>query len=235
MIEAQVLLYTAASIAVLHTVLGPDHYLVFTAMGKAEGWSLPKTLRVTAWCGLGHVASSVLIGLVGILLGAQLATLVQIEGVRGNLAGYALLAFGLVYFAWGLKKAGRGHIHSHVHMHEDVVHEHKHDHRTDHAHVHREGARNAITPWAMFIIFVLGPCEALIPLFMYPAAQNSAWLVVAVAVVFSVFTLLAMLVCVALTTIGIERLRLPATGRYAHAVAGASVAICGALISFLGL
>jgi threonine/homoserine/homoserine lactone efflux protein len=87
----------------------------------------------------------------------------------------------------------------------------------------------------MFIIFVLGPCEALIPLFMYPAAQNSAWLVVAVAVVFSVFTLLAMLVCVALTTIGIERLRLPATGRYAHAVAGASVAICGGLISFLGL
>ena len=235
MIEAQVLLYTAASIAVLHTVLGPDHYLVFTAMGKAQGWSLPKTLRVTAWCGLGHVASSLLIGLVGILLGAQLATLVQIEGVRGNLAGYALLAFGLVYFAWGLKKAGRGHIHSHVHVHEDVVHEHKHDHRTDHAHVHREGARNAITPWAMFIIFVLGPCEALIPLFMYPAAQNSAWLVVAVAVVFSVFTLLAMLVCVALTTIGIERLRLPATGRYAHAVAGASVAICGALISFLGL
>ena len=204
-------------------------------MGKAQGWSLPKTLRVTAWCGLGHVASSLLIGLVGILLGAQLATLVQIEGVRGNLAGYALLAFGLVYFAWGLKKAGRGHIHSHVHVHEDVVHEHKHDHRTDHAHVHREGARNAITPWAMFIIFVLGPCEALIPLFMYPAAQNSAWLVVAVAVVFSVFTLLAMLVCVALTTIGIERLRLPATGRYAHAVAGASVAICGALISFLGL
>ena len=228
-------MYTAASIAVLHTVLGPDHYLVFTAMGKAQGWSLPKTLRVTAWCGLGHVASSMLIGLVGILLGAQLATLVQIEGVRGNLAGYALLAFGLVYFAWGLKKAGREHVHSHVHVHEDVVHEHKHDHRSDHAHVHRAGARNAITPWAMFIIFVLGPCEALIPLFMYPAAQNSAWLVVAVAVVFSVFTLLAMLVCVALTTIGIERLRLPATGRYAHAVAGASVAICGGLISFLGL
>ena len=228
-------MYTAASIAVLHTVLGPDHYLVFTAMGKAQGWSLPKTLRVTAWCGLGQVASSMLIGLVGLLLGAQLATLVQIARVRGNLAGYALLAFGLVYLACGLTKAGREHVHSHVHVHEDVVHEHKHDHRSDHAHVHRAGARNAITPWAMFIIFVLGPCEALIPLFMYPAAQNSAWLVVAVAVVFSVFTLLAMLVCVALTTIGIERLRLPATGRYAHAVAGASVAICGGLISFLGL
>lgn len=235
MTEAQVLLYTAATIAVLHTVLGPDHYLVFTAMGKAQGWSLAKTLRITTLCGLGHVISSMLIGLAGIFLGAQLATLVQIEGVRGSLAGYALLAFGLVYFAWGLKKAGRGHVHSHVHMHNDVVHAHKHAHHSDHAHVHEAGARNAITPWAIFIIFVLGPCEALIPLFMYPAAQQSAVLVAAVAIVFSLFTLLTMVACVAITTIGLDRFRLPKTGRYAHAVAGASVAVCGAMISFLGL
>lgn len=204
-------------------------------MGKAQNWSLAKTLRITAACGIGHVASSILIGLAGILLGAQLATLMHIEGVRGSVAGYALLAFGLVYFAWGLKKAGRGRVHSHVHVHDDVVHEHEHDHHRDHAHVHKGGAKNSITPWAMFIIFVLGPCEALIPLFMYPAARESAGLVVAVAVVFSVFTLLAMLGCVAVTTIGLDRLRLPATGRYAQAAAGASIAICGAMISFLGL
>lgn len=235
MTEAQVLLYTAASIAFLHTVLGPDHYLVFTAMGKARGWSLAKTLRVTLFCGIGHVMSSIILGALGILLGAQLLTLVQIEGMRGNLAGYLLLAFGLVYFAWGLKKAGRGHVHSHVHVHDGVVHDHEHDHRTDHAHVHEEAARSAITPWAMFIIFVLGPCEALIPLLMYPAAQNSGQLVVAVAIVFGLITLVTMLACVAITTVGIERLKLPTSGRFAHAVAGASVALCGGMISFLGL
>ena len=235
MSEAWILLTTAASIAFLHTILGPDHYLVFTAMGKARSWSLARTLRITLFCGLGHVLSSVVIGAVGILLGAQLVSLVEIEGVRGNLAGYALLAFGLMYFAWGLKKAGRGHVHSHVHIHEGVVHDHEHDHRTDHAHVHEEGAKNSITPWAMFIVFVLGPCEALIPLFMYPAAQQSGALVVAVAVVFGVVTLLTMLLCVAATTIGLEKLKLPSTGRYAHAVAGASVALCGAAISFMGL
>lgn len=233
--EAQVLLLTAASIAVAHTVLGPDHYLVFTAMGKARRWSLAKTLRITALCGVGHVASSVVIGAAGIVLGAQLVTLVQIEGARGNLASYALLAFGLVYFAWGLKRAGRGHVHSHVHVHDDVIHDHEHDHRSGHAHVHAGGARNSITPWAMFVIFVLGPCEALIPLFMYPAAQHSGGLVVAVAVVFGAVTLLTMLALVAITTIGLERLRLPSTGRYAHAFAGASVAACGGLISFFGL
>lgn len=235
MTDAQILLLTAASVAFLHTILGPDHYLVFTAMGKARAWTLAKTLRITLICGLGHVLGSVVIGTIGIIAGAQLSSLVEIEGVRGNLAGWALLAFGLVYFAWGLKRAGRSHRHSHVHLHEDVVHEHEHDHRTDHSHVHDADARHSITPWAMFIIFVLGPCEALIPLFMYPAAQQSSALIVAVAVVFSVITLLTMLACVAVTTIGLERLKLPTTGRYAHAVAGASVLACGAAISFIGL
>ena len=233
--EAQILLLTAASIAFLHTILGPDHYLVFTAMGKARAWSLSRTLRITLICGIGHVLGSVVIGVIGILLGAQLASIVAFEGVRGNLAGWALLAFGLMYFAWGMKKAGRSHKHSHIHIHDDVVHDHEHDHRTEHAHVHTEQAGNPITPWAMFIIFVLGPCEALIPLFMYPAAQHSAGLVVSVALVFGLVTLATMLVCVAATTIGLEKLKLPTTGRYAHAVAGASVALCGAAISFIGL
>ena len=235
MTEAQILITTAASIAFLHTILGPDHYLVFTAMGRARDWSLAKTLRITLLCGIGHVLGSIVIGAVGILLGTQLASLVEIEGVRGSLAGWALLAFGLMYFAWGLRKAGRSHKHSHVHIHDDVVHDHEHDHRSDHAHVHEEGATNSITPWAMFIVFVLGPCEALIPLFMYPAAKQSAGLVVAVATVFGLVTLATMLACVAATSIGLERLKLPSTGRYAHAVAGASVVLCGAAISFMGL
>jgi sulfite exporter TauE/SafE len=233
--EAQVLLLTAASIAFLHTILGPDHYLVFTAMGKARSWSLARTLRITFYCGLAHILGSVLIGAIGIAVGVQLASLTAIEGMRGNLAGWALLAFGLVYFAWGLKKAGRSYRHSHVHVHEHVVHKHEHDHHTAHAHVHEEGASNTITPWAMFIIFVLGPCEALIPLFMYPAAQQSAGLVVTVALVFGVVTLLTMLGCVAATTIGVERLRLPINGRYVHAVAGALVACCGAAVTFIGI
>jgi sulfite exporter TauE/SafE len=204
-------------------------------MGKARSWSLSKTLRITLVCGLGHVLGSVIIGVIGIVLGAQLASVVEIEGVRGNLAGWALLAFGLMYFAWGLKKAGRGHRHSHVHVHDEVVHDHEHDHRTDHSHVHDAQAKNPITPWAIFIIFVLGPCEALIPLFMYPAAQQSTGLVVAVAVIFGLVTLATMLACVALTTVGVEKLKLPTSGRYAHAVAGASVAACGAAVSLMGM
>jgi len=235
MSETQILLLTAASIAFLHTILGPDHYVVFTAMGKARGWRLSKTLRVTVFCGFGHVLSSVIIGAVGLLLGAQLLSLTAIEGLRGNLAGWALLAFGLMYFAWGLRKVGRAHTHSHIHAHDEVIHDHEHKHHEDHLHVHDESSRTSITPWAMFIIFILGPCEALIPLFMYPAAQQSAGLVVAVALVFGIVTLVTMVVAVALTTLGLQKLKLPALRRWEHAVAGASVAACGAAITFIGL
>ena len=231
--EAQVLLVTAASIAFLHTILGPDHYLVFAAMGKARSWGLAKTLRIMFYCGLGHILGSVLLGSVGIFAGAQLASLVEIEGMRGNLAGWALAAFGLVYLAWGLKQAGRSQRHSHLHIHDEVVHDHEHDHRQDHVHVHEAGARNSITPWAVFIIFVLGPCEALIPLFMYPAAQQSAGLVVLVAAIFGTVTLLTMLACVAITSVGIGKL--PLTGRYVHAVAGGMVLVCGIAVSFTGI
>jgi len=233
--EAQILLLTTASIAFLHTILGPDHYVVFTAMGKARRWSLSKTLRVTVFCGFGHLLSSVIIGAVGLLLGAQLLSLTEIEGLRGNIAGWALLAFGLMYFAWGLRKAGRAQTHSHVHVHDDVVHDHEHDHHQDHLHVHDQPARNSITPWAIFIVFILGPCEALIPLVMYPAAQQSVGLVIAVVTVFGIVTLATMVGAVVLTTVGLEKLKLPALGCWEHAIAGASVAACGGAITFIGL
>jgi hypothetical protein len=70
---------------------------------------------------------------------------------------------------------------------------------------------------------------------MYPAAQKSTVLIVAVAVVFSAITILTMLACVAATTIGLEKLKIRTTGRYAQAVAGASVLACGAAITFVGL
>ena len=233
--EAQILLVTAASIAFLHTVLGPDHYLVFTAMGKARRWGLQKTLRITLICGAGHVLGSILLGIAGIAVGAELAALIRIEGMRGSLAGWVLLAFGITYFAWGLRQAGRGRVHSHLHVHDGVIHDHVHDHHAEHTHVHNSESRVSITPWAMFVIFVFGPCEALIPLFMYPAAQQNIVLVLEVALVFGIVTLATMTAAVAITMAGLERLRLPSPGRWNHAVAGASVALCGGAITMIGL
>lgn len=232
---AGVLLLTAATVAFAHTLLGPDHYLVFVSMAKARGWSLAKALRITSYCGVAHILSSIVIGLVGIWFGTELASLVAIEEGRGSLAGWALLAFGLVYLAWGIKQIGRGHKHTHMHRHGDIVHSHEHDHRHDHAHVHAETNSTSITPWALFVIFVLGPCEALIPLLMYPAAQQSATLVAAVVGVFAGVTMMTMLGAVAVGVLGLKRIRIRGLERYSHAIAGAAIVLCGGAINFAGL
>lgn len=240
--ELLVLAATAASIGLVHTLLGPDHYVPFIVMAKARGWSLGKAMGVTALCGLGHVASSITIGVIGIALAMSVGGLEMLEGVRGNWAAWALIAFGLTYFAWGLKKACKDRPHSHTHDHGDgVLHNHNHNHHSGHAHVHPAKTGLGITPWVLFIVFVLGPCEPLIPVLMYPAAQtglagmDSMAGVIAISAIFGVTTLVTMTAVVAVGVVGLRRITLGPATRFSHALAGGAVALSGCAIVFLGV
>ncbi len=230
------LCFTAAGIGFFHTVAGPDHYIPFIAMARAGEWSRRKTALITLLCGVGHVLSSVVLGFIGIAFGMVLARLTAIESVRGDLAAWALLAFGLVYFAWGWRRAVRSRTHAHGHVHTDgASHEHFHEHRACHVHVHPAPGRSSLTPWVLFTVFVFGPCEPLIPLLMYPAAKDSLAGTALVAGVFSVVTIGTMLTVVTLASMGLTRLPTRAPERYAHALAGGAIALCGAGILFLGV
>ena len=68
--EFVILLGTAAAIGFIHTIVGPDHYLPFIVLSKARQWSGVKTAVVTVLCGIGHLINSVLLGLIGIAIGA---------------------------------------------------------------------------------------------------------------------------------------------------------------------
>jgi nickel/cobalt exporter len=226
------LLGSAAAVGFLHTVLGPDHYLPFVALSRARGWSLRKTLAITGLCGLGHIAGSVAIGLIGIATGVALRTLDLIESHRGEIAAWLLIAFGLAYGAWGLVRARRGRRHTHVHAHDDgIVHVHEHTHHGDHTHVH---AGRSATPWVLFTIFVFGPCEPLIPLLMYPAVAMGPWAVVLVVAVFGALTIATMTAAVALLRLGAGRIPVGPLTRYGHALAGGIVLLCGLAVR-LGL
>ncbi|MGD8347180.1 MAG: sulfite exporter TauE/SafE family protein [Lysobacterales bacterium] len=234
--EIAVLSLSAAVIAFTHTVLGPDHYLPFIAMARARNWSTGKSLRITLLCGIGHLLGSVVLGMIGIFAGTQLASLEWLEGLRGNLAAWLLAGFGLAYLAWGIRQAVRNRPHRHWHSHDGFTHSHVHSHHEEHAHLHEQsdGGRS-ITPWVIFVIFVLGPCEPLIPLLMYPAARESFVGVLMVTFVFGTVTVLTMLGVVGLALRGMQRVRLPSLERYVHAMAGATVLACGLAMIFLGI
>lgn len=226
---------TAASIGFIHTLIGPDHYLPFIMMSQAQKWSQRKTMVITFLCGIGHVLSSVLLGFVGVLFGVALQNLEFIEGFRGELAAWVLIVFGIIYGIWGLKVAIKGRTHVHEHEHDDgTVHQHEHTHLFA-SKSHKRTHHKTMTTWALFTIFVLGPCEPLIPILMYPAAQHSGLGVFIVATIFSVVTIATMMGMVWLISSGVARIPLKTMERYTHAIAGGIIASSGLAIQVFGL
>ena len=229
------LVATTVSVAVLHTALGPDHWLPFVALSRARRWRLQRTLAITAACGLAHVASSVLLALAAVGLGWEATRVAGIESARGDLAAWLLVGFGVAYALWGLRRALRRssdvHAHDgqpHVHHHGRVPHEHRHEASGGGA----PAARGAV--WTLFIIFALGPCEPMIPLLVAPAGRGDWAAAGWSAALFSLVTVGTMVTLVWLATLGGARLPLEPLERWSHALAGATVGLCGLAIITLG-
>jgi nickel/cobalt transporter (NicO) family protein len=230
-----ILSVTAVSLGFFHTILGPDHYLPFIVLSQARKWSLRKTMIITFLCGLGHVLSSVLLGFVGIAVGISVNKIISIESFRGNIAAMLFIAFGLVYMIISIRNIlkNRKHTHSHFHIGGEK-HVHEHDHHKDHTHIHQEEVIKT-TPWILFLIFVFGPCEPLVPILMYPAAENNFAGSVLVATLFSVVTIMTMMSVVLAFKLGLSKVNLKPLEKYSHLIAGAMIFFSGLAIQFLGL
>lgn len=228
--EMQALLITAVSIACLHTLTGPDHYLPFIALSKARGWNIAKTIGWTITCGIGHVLSSVVLALGGAALGWSLSKVSFLEDVRGGIAAWVMLAFGTCYTLWGLYRLYKNKPHKHFDVEDDgiYVYEHKHNEAV----VPTE--RYRVTPWVMFIIFLLGPCEPMIPLLYFPAAQNSWWAMLVLVMVYTVVTLLTMLALVLFGYYGIAFTTTKKLEKYMPVLGGLTIFICGAGMLWMG-
>jgi sulfite exporter TauE/SafE len=224
-------LFGAVSVAFFHTLLGPDHTLPFIMLARARDWSMSRTLVITFLCGLGHVAASLLLGGLGIALGYGIGALESAEQGRSAWAAWVLFAFGFAYMAWGIRLAWRRR--SGLALHDHAGHVHVHG-RGDHEHAHDDRSGSPTTFWVLFAIFVLGPCEPLIAFFMVPASEGNWTLAVATAIAFTICTLATMLGVVALGLAGYRRVRFGGLECWSEALAGATVALCGVAILFLG-
>jgi ABC-type nickel/cobalt efflux system permease component RcnA len=233
--DAALLMTTAGAIALAHAALGPDHYVPFAALGVARRWSMRRTLGVAALCGFAHLTASIALAGLVLWLGSAVLDLAGITAMRADAAAWLLVGFGVAYVVYGLRrdyKAGHRHAHEHVHA-DGTRHEHTHEHQHEHVHPHVVNATHsarstAAVGWSLFIVFLFGPCEPLVPLVLAPVSQGD-WLAAAgVVATFSAVTLATMLTMVWLLLRGLARLvGIRDGGRWTHTAAGASVAMCG--------
>ena len=206
-----ILLASTLSIAFLHS-FAPDHWMPFAVIAKAKKWPKAKLLWIIFVSGIGHVVSSVILGVMGILLGFSLSKLKGIEGHRGEIGLWLLIGFGIAYMLWGIKKA-RGHEHKEIE--EEKL------------------KRKTVAMWTLFAVVILGPCEPLIPLIFL--GYNYGWAgVVLVAAVFSIVTIVMMLLQGFLSFMGVQLIKNEIAGRYSHAFAGLVIALTGVFIMLVG-
>ena len=210
---------SAASIGFIHTILGPDHYLPLVAMAKTNGWSGPKTATYTAFCGFSHVLGTILIGSLVFLLGLAFFNIETVQSVRGDFAGWFLLLFGVIYFVWGVRWVIR-----------------KKQLKQNPEDVESQASTfSRCTPFALFIFFILGPCDPLIPLMSLGTENTEVFSSILVVSAFCGTTVLTMLFCVMLFYYGISHFSFfMKLEDYMHAATGLIIFLCGSAIQFLG-
>lgn len=212
------LLVTAFLAAVIHTIAGPDHYLPFIAIAKSRSYGIAKTLAWTFVCGIGHIGSALLIAAAFIWFSHILTAskLEWLEDNRSDLAAYAMIGFGGAYLLFALR------------------HRFLHKHAKTHDHFAAPENGKSITPWIIFIIFVLGPCEALLPILTASSVLGVS-AVISSTIVFSATTIATMMAAVALGLSGLNKLHFSWMEKYASEIAGGTVMACGLAIVCLGL
>lgn len=233
--EMSVLVMSAATLGVIHTLLGPDHYLPFIVLSKARNWSRTRTLWITFISGVGHVVGSVILGLIGIGMGFSLSKLEAIEANRGNVVGWMLIVFGILYSTYGIFKYFRrgAHVHFPAFLRPKSI-RHRDLHLADRD-LKKEKDAGSLTPWILFLIFVFGPCEVLIPMLVYPAAEHSGIGIFLVALVFGIATVGTMLLVVLLGYKGFSLIKLKGKEYRIHLFAGMVILLAGVGMQFLGL
>lgn len=214
----------------IHCLCGPDHYVPFVAMSRVGSWSLRKTLTITFLCGIGHILGSALIGFAGIALGLIMFQLEKAETIRGDIAAWMLFGFGVAYTVGGMVYALRR-------SQTGLLSPGDGTSGTNEPNPFASSVEQAttaatptqsMTPWILFVVFLFGPCEPLIPYLMIPAAKANMWGVAWITFLFGATTLATMITLVTLIYRGTLAFRFHAMQRWGHAVAGLVIMACGA-------
>lgn len=194
--------------AFLHAAI-PTHWLPFVLVGRAQRWSLPRTLFAVAAAGLAHIATTAVAG--GLIVAAGLALDQWIAGVLPWISAALLFAFGTFYLARAVIRrpvlAGG----PPVETPEPTV-------------------SDAAAVLGLVAMMAISPGEVLLPIYL-SSAEEGLPVLIALTGAFLAGTLLGMAVFTTLARAGASLLRLERWARYEGAVLGAALILLGLLMA----
>jgi hypothetical protein len=187
-------------------------------IGRAERWRRGETALITAIVGFAHTASTVLMGVLVGLVGYKLYQ--SHHAITSSVAPVGLTLLGTIYIIADLR--GKGH---HHHHYEEAPHE-----LTDRSKPRTRGAIVASLAAMMFF----SPCIEIEAFFFTAAAYG--WLGIAlVSVIYTVLTVLGMVLLVQVGLLGLERLKWHFLEHHERLITGAVLAGLGVFVFFVEL
>lgn len=208
------LLFTGVvGVAIIHT-LAPDHWMPPAILSRFRGWKGMRNALFTLVCGLCHVISSWILGILGLKMGVEL--LEWFGGKMESVGGILLIGFGLFYLLLGLRKVILSRLHGHSHSSFDHIHDEK------------------MSVLSLLLIYLSDPCVPLIPI-MFVSAQFGWSVVLILSLSFGIVTITSMIFLSTLALRGFSLIRFPIFEKYSLIFSGAIIAFVGIFVWILGI
>lgn len=227
---------TGFTVAFFHAAI-PTHWLPFVLVARAREWNRAKTLLVTVFAGLGHVALTTVLGLAIAWFGFKVDE--RLGEAAPKIAGGVLLVVAAYYFWRQWRGAGichhpvpGGHHHADEHCGNEVGgHSHWDGELADSELLSRKkGDWAAIS--GLFLMLTLSPCEAFLPIYL--SGVQFGWKgFFVLSAILAAATFTGMLVFTWLALIGLEKIQVKRLERYEAGLLGGLFTVVGVLILVL--
>lgn len=193
-------------LSLLHATI-PNHWLPVIAIGKKEKWSVQEVTQITFISAIAHGLSTVIIGIILALIGAQIAN--NIEYFSRFVAPVILILLGVIFIY-------RHHNHQHFHMDENIKKKHS--------------KKKIIV--ALVLAMFLSPCMEIEAYFLLAGAQ-AKWLIWFIAALYLIITTIGMVLLVRFAYLGILKLNWHSLEHNAGIITGITLVATGILAFFI--
>jgi nickel/cobalt exporter len=210
------------SVSFFHAIL-PNHWLPFVFAGRAQRWSMRKTLSITTLAGGGHIFITTLLGVLIVWMGLKLSA--YVEALSVPLAAGTLILFGLYYIVRHLR--GEGHDHSHGHNRG-----HDHNQGESNSAFDRSSSSDTVAVGSLIAMLTFSPCKGFLAIYLM--AWPYGWMAfILLSAVLAAGTLSGMLIFTGLTYAGLQRVEMPWLEHHEYLILGSILILLGiAVIGF---